>query len=175
MPFFAVECILRANNIENSCSIFLTREIVGYFSLDITRVTSILIVLGRYCSIFRPYSYDVRKHRTGFATSVVVSSWFVTMLFCSLSIITSKYTLLIGYTGVVELSFVFLSIWVHLKILIHARKTQRQIVIERSRVDTNRSKNDSSYLSWNLPLLYTANDCQRFNCQFELLKISIDY
>ena len=110
---FTGEYVLRAKNIEKPCSIFFVRKLVGFLSGYITFEKSALMVLDRYYSIFRPYSYDARKDRTGTATSVVLSSWFVTTAICTISIITTNYNLAIIPGGALLFSFAFVSVWVH--------------------------------------------------------------
>ena len=140
MPSFAAESILRAINIETPCSVFLIRTLIGMSSVDITLVTSILIVLDRYCSIFKPYYYDIRKHQTRAAILVVVLLWCICIAVCLLSIITSKYLLAIAFIAVANTSYVVLGIWVHLKILIQAKRTQREIATKSIRCKTNNRK-----------------------------------
>ena len=140
MPFFAVENILRARNIDSPCSIFLTWKIVGFFSVNITLVTSILIVSDRYCSIFHPYGYEARKNQTSFAVLVVVSSWCVCLGICLLSTITSKYLLAIIFIFITDISFVVLSIIIHLRILTRVRQIQRDIAIKGEDFERYRSK-----------------------------------
>ena len=130
MPFFAAESILRAIDTQSPCSIFLTRKLVGLFSGDITLATSILIVLDRYCSIFQPYRYDVSKSQTGLVALVVVLLWCVCFAINSLSIITPNYVLAIVFVAFANITFVSLSIWAHSRILIQAKRIQREIAIE---------------------------------------------
>ena len=100
MPSFGIGSILRGMNIGNPCSIFLIRTQIGMFSVDITLITSILIVLDRYYDIFYPYSYEIRKHRTGVAIALLVSSWSVCAVICLSSTITSGNVLAISFTGI---------------------------------------------------------------------------
>ena len=140
MPFSAVENILRARNIESPCSIFLAWKIVIIFSVDITLVTSILIVFDRYCSIFHPYGYDARKNQTGFAVLVIVSSWCVCLGICSLSTVTSKYVVAVIFIFIAGISFVVLSIIIHFKILIRTRQIQRDIANKGKASERYKSK-----------------------------------
>ena len=139
MPSFAAESILRALNTECSCSIFLTRKLLGFFSEDITLVTSIFIALDRYCSIFQHYRYEAIKYRTGLLIFVVLLAWCVCSAVFLLSIITFRFLLAIVFIASAEISFVLLSIWVHLKILICARKIQQKIAINRRQFDRDKS------------------------------------
>ena len=143
MPYFAAESILRAMNLGNPCSIFLTRTLIGMFFMDITIITSILVVLDRYFAIFYPYSYNTRKNHTGFATFLVISLWCVCAIICLLSIITSRYILAIAFIASADICFVFLSIWVHSKIFLKARRTQQEIANISNRFERSNSKIDS--------------------------------
>ena len=144
IPSFAAESMLRAEVIGSTCSMFLIARLAGYFSVAITLVTSVLIVLDRYFFIFQPYHYDIRKYQTGFATLVVILSWCLSIVVCLLSIITPKHILAIAFISVTDLSYVILSTCVHLKVLIRAKKIQREIAIEKSHFE----KNDSKICSW---------------------------
>ena len=144
MPLFSLESILRAKNIEKPCSIFLMRKLVGFLSGDINLVTSTFLVLDRYYAIFRPYSYDAQKDRIGTATLAVLSSWFVTTLICSLSIITTNYNLAIISGSTLLFFFVFVSAWVHLKVFIRSRQIQQEIASKRN----NFARSNSETNSW---------------------------
>ena len=145
MPFFAVESILHAMNIEGPCSLFLTRKLIGAFSVEITLVTSILIVFDRYCSIFYPFRYNMRKNHTGALILVVFSLWFVCVVMSSLTIITAKYVLTSAFTAITGTFFVFFSIWAHVRIFICARQTQREIALKISHFERNKVKTESWY------------------------------
>ena len=145
MPLFAVESILRAQNTKRPCSIFLISKLAQVCSFDITIVTSILIVLDRYFSIFQPYRYNCRRHQTSSAALVVVSLWCVSIAICLLSIITTKLYPAIVSTIVAYVCYVCMSILVHLKVFIRARHTHREIAVKRCHFERNNCKTDSWY------------------------------
>ena len=145
MPFFAAESILHAVSIRTSCSIFLARKLTVISSLQITLVTSILLVFDRYCSIFHPYRYNVRRNQTGSLTVVVIFLWFVCITTCLLSIITSNYSAasaLIRGSGAL---FVFFSVWVHLKIYVRVRQIHKQIAHAKSHLERKESQHECWY------------------------------
>ena len=145
MPSFGIGSILRGMNIGNPCSIFLIRTQIGMFSVDITLITSILILLDRYYAIFYPYSYQIRKNRTGVAVVLLVSLWCICAAICSLSTITSKNFLAIAFTYTTVTSFVFLSIWIHMRILIQVRRSQKDIAFKIGHLNRNKCKIKSWY------------------------------
>ena len=145
MPLFAAESILLAAGIGSPCSLFLGRQMIGLFSVEITIVTSILIVFDRYCSIFYPYRYDTRKYQTGPSKIVVVSLWFVSMVICLLSTITREKGLGAAFSSSTGIFLVFFSIWIHLRIFVHVRQIQRQIAFERSHFDRNKRQHERWY------------------------------
>ena len=145
MPFFAAESVLHAVDTESPCSIFLIRDFLVFFSVGITLVTDILIVLDRYFSIFYPYRYDVRKNQISFATSLVVTSWCVCFVICLISIITRGYSPAVYFAIVANACFVFLSVSIHLKVFAQARRTQRKIEIDSCHFKRNSRKAESWY------------------------------
>ena len=145
MPFFAAESILHAMNIRGTCSIFLARKLTGIFSVEITLVTSILIVFDRYCSIFHPYRYNIHKNRTVSLIVVVIMLWFICMTTCLLSIITSNYSPASALTRGAGTLFVFFSAWVHLKIYIRVRQIHKQIAHAKSPLERKKSQHECWY------------------------------
>ena len=111
--------------------IFLYRYYPSYVYFD---------SLDRYFCIFRPFRYDVRKHQIGLAISVVISSWCVCLIICLLSIITWNYRPADVLTYLADTSFVALSLWVHLKIFLRARRTQRETATETGHFEGNNTK-----------------------------------
>ena len=145
MPSLAAENVLLAMKLESPCSVFLVGRMIRFFIVDITLVTSILIVLDRYCSIFQPYYHEVQKNKTGFIALIVLLSWCACAIICLLSVITPEYLPSVVFIATADICLVVLSISVHLKIFIHTRKIQRDIAIERGKFEGDKSKMKSCY------------------------------